>query len=411
VAFDPERPLADLRELAALTGGPEGAARLAFTAGWAEARRWLEDKLAGLPVDVERDAAGNVWARRAGGRAATLLAGSHLDAVPGGGWLDGALGVCAALELLRAHADAVPPVTVALVDWADEEGARFGRSLFGSSAAAGTLDVAAARAARDADGVTLDEALAEHGLDAARLGDAAGGLAGVAAYLELHIEQGPVLEDRGESVAAVVGTQGVERHVVTFTGRSAHAGSTPLHLRHDAFLAAARLGLAAREQAGRHGGVATVGRVAVSPGAPTIVNGACEITLDQRALDRAGLEAMRAEAEAAARAIAAEEGVAVSFSRLWGIEPVSFDPGLVGLAERACTETAGTGRRMPSGALHDCTEVARQVPAAMLFAPSIGGVSHAAAEDTRDEDLRVALRTFGRWADLVAETLATGAPR
>jgi hydantoinase/carbamoylase family amidase len=403
--YDVERPLADLRELAARTGGADGARRLAFTAGWAEARSWLGDKLAALPVDVRRDAAGNLWATLAGARPDVLVAGSHLDAVPAGGWLDGALGVCAALELLRAGAAVEAPVTLQLVDWADEEGARFGRSLFGSAAATGRLGPDDVRALRDAGGETLADALAAHGLDLERVGEAAGGLDGVAAYLELHIEQGPVLERMGLSAGAVVGTQGVERHAVTFTGRAAHAGSTPLELRHDAFLAAARLGLEAREGARRRGGVATVGRVTVDPGAPTIVNGACAVTLDQRALDAAALEAMRAEAEAAARRIAGEEGVAVAWERIWGIEPIAFDPQIVALAAQAAEEVTGRAHRLPSGALHDAAQAARIVPAGMLFAASTGGVSHAPAEDTPDDDLRAALRAFARWCELVIASI------
>ncbi len=399
--FDWERPLADLHELAALTGGPDGARRLAWSADWRTAREWLLGKLALLGVEVERDVAGNLWATRAGERAAVMVVGSHIDSVPHGGWLDGALGVCAALEVLRGTQGETPPVTIKLIDWADEEGARFGRSLLGSSAAAGTLDPEAVRGLRDAAGVALPDALRENGIELDTMGDAE--LPDIGAYLELHIEQGPRLEEMGKPAAAVIGCFGVERHAITFTGRASHAGSTPMNLRRDAFLAAARFGLAARESAIERGGVATIGTVTAAPGIPTIINEHCEVTLDQRAFTPRQLEDMLADVQAAAARIAAEEGCEVAWKRIWQIDPVPFDGALVELAAQAVAEVTGDeAPRLPSGALHDCAEVARRAPAVMVFSSSTGGVSHSPVEDTPEDDLRVALRAYGRLYELTA---------
>jgi N-carbamoyl-L-amino-acid hydrolase len=400
--FDWERPLADLHELRELTGGPGGARRLAWSADWRTAREWLIGKLEPLGVEIDRDAAGNLWATRRGESERTIVVGSHIDAVPRGGWLDGALGVCAALEVIRGTQDETPPATLKLIDWADEEGARFGRSLLGSSAAAGTLDPEEVRGLTDAEGTTLPDALRENGIDLDAMGEAELP-ANLAAYLELHIEQGPRLEEMGKPAAAVIGCFGVERHAIRFTGKASHAGSTPMNLRRDAFLAAGRFGLACREGAIEHGGVATIGTVKAAPGIPTIINQECEVTLDQRAFEPEQLRGMLADAKQASEEIAGEEGVEVSWRRIWQIDPVPFDGELVDLAARAVAEVTGEeAPRLPSGALHDCAEVARRAPAVMVFSSSTDGVSHNPAEDTPEEDLRVALRAYGRLYELTA---------
>src|SRR3954447_13835032 len=400
--FDWERPLNDLHELRELTGGPDGARRLAWSEDWRTAREWLLGKLEPLGVEVERDVAGNLWATRKGESDKIVVVGSHIDAVPHGGWLDGALGVCAALEVLRGTAGETPPATIKLIDWADEEGARFGRSLLGSSAAAGTLEPDAVRELTDVEGTKLPDALEENGIDLDTMTEAE--LPEIAAYLELHIEQGPRLEEMGKPAAAVIGCFGVERHAIAFTGKASHAGSTPMNLRRDAFLAAGRFGLAAREGAIEHEGVATIGTVKTAPGIPTIINQECEVTLDQRAFTPEQLEKMLAGAKAASEQIAEEEGVEVSWRRIWQIDPVPFDDQLVELAAQAVGEVTGDDDppRLPSGALHDCAEVARLAPAVMVFSSSTDGVSHSPAEDTPDDDLRVALQAYGRLYDLTA---------
>src|SRR5215467_320575 len=301
-----------LRAVRELTGDAGGAQRLCWTDTWLRAREWLAGKLAGLPVAVEIDEAGNQWATLPGRSPRSLLIGGHLDSVADGGWLDGSLNVLAGLEVLRRLAASGPPaLSVRLVSWADEEGARFGRSLFGSGAAAGHLNPDDVRALRDAGGVSLPEALAACGVDLDRAPGAARRLEGAAAYLELHIEQGPVLERLGLPLGAVLGTFGVERHVVRFTGQSAHAGSTPMDARRDALGAGARFALAVRDPAVRLGGVATVGRMTARPGIFTAVAGECEVALDQRHLDAGALAVMLADSRAASAAIAAEERVEV----------------------------------------------------------------------------------------------------
>ena len=344
---------------------------------------------------METDPAGNTWATLPGDDERFVIVGSHLDSVPDGGWLDGALGVLAGLEVLRALAarGEPPALGVTLVDWADEE--RFGRSLLGSSACAGTLDPDAVRGLTDRDGVTLPDALAAYGVDLDRAQQAREQLRGAVAYLELHIEQGPVLERLGLPLGVVVGTFGVERHRVRFTGAHAHSGATPMDVRRDALLAAARSALAFRADAAARDDVrATTGTIRVSPGIATAFNGVCEITLDQRAFDGGVLAEMLAAARTAAAGLAAEEGCAVEWEHVWAIDPIRFDPGLIALAEEVVTHIAGSCHRLPSGPLHDAAEMARVMPAAMLFVRSLGGVSHTKAEDSRIEDVELGVRAL-----------------
>jgi hydantoinase/carbamoylase family amidase len=313
--------------------------------------------------------------------------GSHIDSVPGGGWLDGALGVMAGVEILRAaSADRGRRHALTVVDFADEEGARFGRSLFGSSAVAGTLHPDAVRELSDADGRAIADVLAEHGVDLDRAPEAASRREGLVSYLELHIEQGPVLESEGVPVAAVTGTFGVERHRFTFVGQASHAGTTPMEMRRDAGLAAARLVLRVEEIAGEHGGVGTTGVMRLEPGIPTAVPGRAEIVVDLRHAEAGPLDEMLREVTAAAGGAERDE--------IWRIEPIPFDERLVD----AALEAAGTGRKLPSGALHDAAELARHVPAAMMFTSSTDGLSHAPEEDTPEEHLTQAIDAFGRLA-------------
>jgi N-carbamoyl-L-amino-acid hydrolase len=393
---DPGRAVENLRELARLTGDDDGAQRVAWTDTWRKALDWYENELAQIDgVSVDTDEAGNIWATAPGESERFVMVGGHLDSVPNGGWLDGSLNVLAGLEVLRALAPEPRALTLKLVNWADEEGARFGRSLLGSSATAGSLEPDSVRGLTDRDGVALGDALREHGVDLdtalqsrARLDDAA-------AYLELHIEQGPVLERLDLPLGAVLGTFGVERHAVRFTGLHAHAGSTPMDVRKDAFLAAARSALAWREDALALDDVrATTGIVKVSPAIVTAFNGTCEVSLDQRALDATVLAEMLARAQEASREIAAEEGCEVEWERIWQIEPIPFDAELIDLADAVIAEVAGTSMRLPSGPLHDAAEMARVVPTVMLFVKSLRGLSHTKEEDTPVEDLELSVRAL-----------------
>ena len=405
---DPKRTVVELKELRALTADENGAQRIAWSDMWIKARRWFTSKLDDLPVERHYDAAGNHWITLAGDSSKTLILGSHLDSVPNGGWLDGCLGVMTALEVLRGFVhmyEGRPPVTVRLVDWADEEGARFGRSLLGSSAFAGTDTIDSDRGRTDKDGIRLEDALRLCGVEIDRFSEACSERAHAAAYLELHIEQGPVLEGLGLPLGVVLGTKGVERHAVTFHGQEAHSGSTPMTVRRDALAAAAKLALEIRTIAGKHpDAVCTMGSLKTFPGIVTAVVGRCETTLDQRDLNATILSDMYNEARQASERFAQEERCTVEWSRIWNIEPVPFHPALVGLCEQAVKETAGVVHRLPSGPLHDAAEVARAgIPTVMMFVQSLRGISHNRIEDTKEEHLEMAVAAFGRLAEKTAE--------
>jgi N-carbamoyl-L-amino-acid hydrolase len=396
----PARAVAELRALHELTADEHGAQRVAWTPNWQRARDWFRERLTELPVAVEIDEAGNLWATLAGRSPRSVVIGGHLDSVPNGGWLDGSLDVVAGLEVLRSVASrGVPAVSLQLVDFADEEGVRFGRSLFGSSCVSGTIDLEEVAGLRDSGGNGLPEVLAEHGVELARATDARRRLEAAAAYLELHVEQGPVLERLGLPLGVVVGTYHIERHAVRFVGRTAHE-SWPMEARRDALAAAARLTLEAREIARRKDGFGTVGSVVPRPGFVTAVAGSCELTLDLRHRQDAVAEAMVEEARAASAAIASEEGVAVQWSPLWQMPAVDFHPDLVRLAVESVEEVAGESRLLPSGPLHDAAEIARAgVPAVMLFVQSLDGVSHSPEEDTRPEHLELSVVALARLTD------------
>jgi N-carbamoyl-L-amino-acid hydrolase len=391
-ALQPERTVEELKELRALTGNADGAQRVAWTETWATAREWMRSKLAELPVEVTIDEAGNQWATLRGASERELLIGGHIDSVPNGGWLDGCLNVLAGLEVLRRVAsEGTPPVTLRLVDWADEEGARFGRSLVGSSACSGTLKPDELRTLRDRDGMLLPDALKAHGVDLDRMLESHSQLKHAAAYLELHIEQGPVLESMDLPLGVVLGTFGVERHRITWRGQAAHAGSTPMDKRRDALAGAAKLALEIRDIARRvgGGGVCTSGGVVCKPGIVTSVVETAEQLLDQRHLDAEKLAALLAQAQEASRRFAQEENIEVTWERIWNIHPILFDENLIAMADESIREVSGTSHHLPSGPLHDAAEVARiGIPTVMLFVQSLRGLSHTKLEDTKEEHIR-----------------------
>jgi N-carbamoyl-L-amino-acid hydrolase len=410
--IDSKKVLADLDELRALTGDEQGAQRVAWSSTWLKARTWFEKKLETLPVEHHYDAAGNHWVTLNGESDKALVIGSHLDSVPNGGWLDGCLGVIAGLEVLTALStrySGKPPFTVRLVDWADEEGARFGRSLFGSSAFAGTHTIDADRQRMDREGKTLEAALKSCGVELDRVGEAGREQKNLAAYLELHIEQGPILEKLGKPLGVVQGTKGVERWAITFHGQEAHSGSTPMEVRRDALAAAARLALEIRPIARTHPqSVATMGSVKTFPGIVTAVVGRCECTLDMRDLDADVLAAMLREAREASERFAQEERCTVEWSKIWSIEPIPFHPDLIRLCDEAIVETVGTSEHLPSGPLHDAAEVARTgIPTVMMFVQSLNGLSHNRAEDTLREHLDQAVQALDRLAEKTLQWMAT----
>lgn len=403
-----EKAVSDLKALAALTSTADGAQRLAWAETWREARRWFAEQLAPLNLSVTTDAAGNNWVTLPGERRETVIVGSHLDSVPNGGWLDGALGVLAGVAALRMHAARRPPRTLVVVDWADEEGARFGRSLLGSSAASGSLDVNEVRGLVDRQGITLADALRDNGVDIDRMLDAHAQLKQIPSrgYLELHIEQGPVLEAMNKPTGVVLGTFGVERHMLRFAGQAAHSGSTPIPMRRDGFLAASETALACREIARRYTAadarvVCTVGTVKVEPGIVTAVPGVCEISLDQRALDPGVLARMLADAKAASEKAARDNNVTVEWRTLWRIDPRPFDPRLIELCSDAVREVTGDAPRLPSGPLHDAAEMVPHMPVVMMFAYSSNGLSHCKEEDTPEPYLLQTIEAFLRLVDKV----------
>jgi hydantoinase/carbamoylase family amidase len=401
--LNPKRTLAELKELRSLTSTPDGAQRVAFTPTWAAARQFLRDKLSQIPnLSVKQDPAGNLWATLPGDSDRTLLIGGHIDSVPNGGWLDGCLVTLAGLEVLRrisSEFNGRHPLTIRLVDWCDEEGARFGRSLFGSSAASGSLVPDDVRDLTDRDGIKLADAARQYGIEMHRALEARHELQHAAAYLELHIEQGPVLESMSLPMGAVLGTFGVERHIVTFTGQAAHSGSTPMAHRRDALAGVSRLHLAVRDIAVKHNGVCTVGSVKTEPGIVTAVVGQATLTLDQRHLDAPTLAKMYNEAKSASELIAHEEKITVEWKRLWQIQPFPFHPKLIELADDSIKEICGTSHRLPSGPLHDAAEVCRTgTPTVMLFVQSLKGISHNKIEDTTESHLELSVQTLDRLA-------------
>jgi N-carbamoyl-L-amino-acid hydrolase len=389
--IDAAAAIARLRALDEASGGR----RIAWTDTWRDERErvWkeLHDAVPGL--ETERDPAGNLWARLPGESPDTVIFGSHLDCVPDGGWLDGCLGVIAGVEAMKAIAsNGTPKRSVALVDWADEEGARFGHSLLGSSAASGLLDVPAAAALEDADGLTLAEAVAAHGVEIDDMPQARSQLENAVAYVELHIEQGPVLEEEDRAICAVRGCLGVRRTEHVITGRPGHAGATPMALRQDPLQAAAAMVRELRRAAESEGGLATVGAFRTEPGTPTAIPARVRLTTDIRHAELEALERLdRGSQEMAARTAAAE-GCAAKHAVLWEIDPLPFDPALV---ERAQALTGG-GAPLTSGPLHDAAAVCRAgVPTVMIFVRTRGGVSHSREEDAADDDLKTGIEAFG----------------
>jgi hydantoinase/carbamoylase family amidase len=403
VPLDPARTVAELKELRELTGDENGAQRVAWTETWEHAREWLRGKVSDTGAVEEIDEAGNQWFTLEGDSERALLLGGHIDSVPNGGWLDGCLNVMAAVEVLRRIAeDGRPPLTVRVVNWADEEGARFGRSLFGSSAACGSMDDQdELRRKRDSDGVALPDALAEHGVDLDNALAARKQMESAAAYLELHIEQGPVLEAMDIPLGVVLGTFGVERHLVTWKGQAAHAGSTPMDKRRDALAGAAKLALEIRPIAAEvgDGAVCTSGGVVCKPGIVTSVVETAEQLLDQRHLDATKLARLLELAQEASERFAREEDVEVSWNRIWNIRPILFDDELIELADESIREVAGASHRLPSGPLHDAAEVARAgIPTVMIFVQSLRGLSHTKLEDTKEEHLELSVHALDRAA-------------
>ncbi len=412
---DPARVIADLRSLDALTGGPAGARRIAWTPTWAQAREFVKNLCREIGVEAQPDAAANLWWTLPGTtesaadhgrreRRRGLIVGSHVDSVPSGGWLDGALGVLAGVELLRAarRSDAPLPA-ISLVDWADEEGARFGVSLFGSSLALEELDGAPLGDLRDADGVSLRSAVEPYGVLLEEPIERPRALHDAAAYLELHIEQGPVLEAADRPIAAVSGTVGIERDMFVIVGQASHAGTTPMDQRRDALLVGAELALGVERVAREHEGVGTVGRIDLTPGVATAIAGQAAAWVDLRHTEPGPLAGMREAVLELAQQAARDRGCRVNRESLFSIEPRAFDHQLVQEAISACAARGGADYAIPSGALHDAAVVSATTPTVMLFCASKRGLSHCAEEDSSDADIELAVRAL---ADVASRVLS-----
>jgi len=397
------RVVADLRELANLTSDENGAQRVAWSPTWQKARDWFSEKAIEAGATIEIDAAGNSWAKITGESEESVVIGSHIDSVTNGGWLDGALGVVAGLEILRIYDKTKPAKTIYVVTFADEEGVVYGSSVMGSSAATGNFDVNNIINRLSKDGVSAKDLLANYHVDVENINDAKAQLEArkMIAFLELHIEQGPVLEEMNKQVACVYGVQGIERHMIEFTGQPAHAGSFPTLMRKDAFLAAAEATLAFREVALKYDGVCTVGKVSVEPDVPTIFPGKCNISLDQRSINKDLLKAMYEEAQNITNEMAKKHQVEVKWDEIYSIDPTLFDENLVKLCQEAIIEETGEETTMFSGPLHDAVEMARIAPTIMMFVMSKGGLSHNKDEDTPDVAIEIATRAFIRLVDKV----------
>lgn len=393
--IDAARFLADLHHLRRFGATGTGVVRPAFSAPDIAARDWLATRMAEAGLAVQFDAMGNLFGLAEG---RSLLLGSHSDTQPTGGWLDGALGVIAALEVARAAKLQGGPA-ISVVSFQDEEG-RFGGTT-GSAVWSGMLTLAEADATADTEGVTLAEARAGLG---PRVG-ADVDPACFTGFVELHIEQGPTLDASGEQIGVVTDIVGYREMMVTLRGQQNHAGTTPMALRRDAFqgLSAfnSRLNDRLRNVVTPQS-VWTIGHVTVGPNAASIVPGEVRFSMQWRDGSAERLARMQAVIDETLAEVATEMGLELDRGAVLGLEPVAMDAALrARLAEAAEVEAPGRWRLMPSGALHDATNVARLMPVAMLFVPSIGGISHAFEEDTAEADLVAGLRVLARAAGVL----------
>jgi hydantoinase/carbamoylase family amidase len=383
---------AELESAALIGADGGGVSRFAWSPELAEASAWLGRRLEALGLEVEVDSAGNVLGRWKGGEGKAVLVGSHLDTVPRGGRYDGALGVLSALAVVRAlKADGTElarPLWV--VSFNDEEGSRFQTGMLGSRAFCGELDLEDWRRRGVAD------AMARAGFDFERLPQARG-VDGVGAYLELHIEQGPVLEQSGEDIGVVTAITGLLGFRVRFLGAANHAGTTPMDARRDALAGAARVVLALREEAReREGMTANVGKLLVEPGGFNVIPGLAEFTVDVRSPTPEGYERAEAFVRETVKRVAAEEELGVEISTTHRKPPVALDESLQETLVAAAEAEGASYHRMPSGAGHDAMVLAHHVPAAMLFVPSRGGISHSPEEYTPPEQCELGARVLAR---------------
>lgn len=418
IDIDSQQLAADLADLARIGATADGGVtRLTNTPDEAAARAWVRERLSALGLAVVTDAAGSTFGhyqpndaasgRGAGASEPAVLFGSHLDTVPNGGRYDGALGVVAALAAARALlASGVKLKPFSVACWADEEGARFGAGLFGSRAATGDVAPDELTTTHDRDGICRAEAMRSGGLDPARIGEAVLAPGSAAAYCELHIEQGGNLIGSGTEIGIVEGIVGIHRFDVTFHGLANHAGTTPMHLRHDALRGAARLisalpGIVAEQGSGRS--VGTVGQVSVAPGAANVIPGEARVTVELRDLSTEVLARLDAAVDAAAHDAAVQEGLTVDVALRDLARPAPCDEGLRARLAAVCDARGYSHLSLPSGAGHDAQSLANICPVAMVFVPSRDGISHSPKEYTAPADCARGAQVL---TDLVAELCA-----
>src|ERR1051325_2265276 len=385
--IDAERLWGELLESAAIGGTPKGGiCRLTLTDLDRQVRDWFKARCEALGCTVTVDDMGTMFARRAGQRADVppIAMGSHLDTQPTGGKFDGALGVLAGREALRtlhrAGYETFAPIEI--VNWTNEEGARFAPAMIASGVFAGVFarDWAAARA--DRSGETFGAALDKIGYR----GPERCGEHPLSAFFEVHIEQGPYLEAEGKDIGVVTGVQAMRWYEVTVTGQDTHAGTTPMPRRHDALLGAARLVEAVNAAALRDAsGVGTAGLLEVKPGAPNVVPGEVFFMIDMRCPDPAVLDRMEAEITQAAKRLEAELGLTIALKNIWTHPPQAFDKDCIAAVREGARVSGLSTRDMISGAGHDAAYVARVAPAAMIFVPCKDGISHNEVEYSSKE--------------------------
>jgi allantoate deiminase len=394
----------DLETAASMGALPEGGiSRFAWTPALAEVTDFVATELERLGLDVAIDAAGNMIAKWPAPAGPAVMTASHLDTVPRGGAFDGVLGVLAAVEAVRRLRDEgfEPARPIWVGSFMDEEGTRFGTALFGSRAFCGH-DMSAALDSCDADGVSIRAAMASRGLDPERIGDAHN-VDEVGSYVELHIEQGPVLWSRGMPLGLVESICGVLGFRVTLRGETNHAGSTPTDMRRDALVGAARVVLGIREETERRTDLrGTVGRIHVAPGGRNVIPGECEFSVDLRPSVPDAFPALEPWFRGLVDDAADREGLEVTIERDYAVEPTMMDPQVLDAITAAAADEGVEPLRMVSGGGHDAMLVARHARAGMLFVPSRGGISHSPAEwtDSAECDLgaRVLAGTLRRLA-------------
>jgi N-carbamoyl-L-amino-acid hydrolase len=401
------RLLADLRMLSTIGGRADGGVdRLAWSEADLAARRWFAERIREAGLEARVDEALNVFGHLPGSTGRRLLTGSHLDSVPSGGRLDGAYGAVAGLEVLRTMVESSDPLAarVEVVGFADEEGVRFGTGLIGSLALIGELDLDRLREERDWQGVPIRQVIASAGREVDRMVDAREHLQSIAAFLELHIEQGPRMEAAGVELAVVTGIVGVHREQVRVIGTQNHAGTTPFRLRHDAGRAAARAAAGLRElvEGIDPEAVANIGVMQFDPGGVNVIPGRATFTLEVRHLEESIVQRIMAAFKENLERICADEGCRAETERLSWVPPARMDREQMEILAAACQELGREPARLWSGAGHDAAILARHVPTGMLFVPSIGGVSHSPQEATSDAHLVLGAQALLRGVRAVA---------